>query len=140
MKKYISFAVLALSFAFTIEAADKKPVKTRKQKEAQLAAMIADPRCSDYIYKDLPCPSVLEMNQTKAEAKVILVLRDPDSYKKIGWLPCASDPSCIKYNGPVMKDGTLWVLHYRAKNGFGGYEFGSQAFWLHNTMDLIRED
>lgn len=38
-------------------------------------------------------------------------LRDPDSYEFI-----SAEPT-----GAELKDGRFWTIHYRAKNGFGGY-------------------
>lgn len=153
-------AVLAALLSVTLTAAagerppwvnhDREPARSSKSDESLLELARAEddaahsllvpmhlgakiPDCTDALK---PCPSVLERDQQKAESMLKAVLRDPDSYVKVGWLACAEDQGCMSYerkSATVTPDSHPWVLHYRARNGFGGYVFGARLFWFDNV-------
>lgn len=144
--------LVALSISSLAFAAEKK--LTAKQK-ADIELLVQRPECADYVSRHVPCPSLIKIQQAAAEKALLAVLKDPDSYRPVNWIRCTEDAACLSrrastaalharmgitnaYTDPVMKEGTLWTLYYRARNGFGGYTFESQAFWFHNTTNLIK--
>lgn len=64
--------------------------------------------------------------KSKGAAEVLLknTLRDPDSYRRIGWTRYGND--LAEQRLPDKYE--VWRLQYRAKNGFGGYDVGEQMY------------
>ncbi len=95
----------------------------------------------------VPTPALLDpapVQGVAAERLLVQNLRDPDSYKPIGWtqygacdlgafeqkvpdgqaIPGSLNPLGIVLPPPC----SVWGLRYRAKNGYGGYGIEEQLF------------
>jgi hypothetical protein len=78
-----------------------------------------------------PAQSTKPDKSVAAEMTLKQNLRDPDSYKRVGWKKYSNDLGIKTKDGKefiLPSSYSVWGLKYRAKNGFGGYEVEEQLF------------
>jgi hypothetical protein len=82
-------------------------------------------------------------NKVSAEMLLKSHLRDPDSYQSIGWTQLSNDLGIKTRDGKefiLPYPWSVWLLKYRAKNGFGGYSVDSQKFIFKGTAGFVPYD